>query len=149
VRTPYVLPLLAACATIAVGCGSSSTDGGSSMATAAGGTTTAAAPSPGGPLGEVRQRLVAAGFRPETNEVSGTAVASLDVGTVTITAYADGADAVHDLRSIRQVFAETPDRGLVTRVGTRVYYVAAERPLTAADRARLAQIVAVAEATRQ
>jgi hypothetical protein len=143
VRTPFALVVLVACATtIAVGCGNSERDGGSSAPATSAQTTEATTR---GPLSDVEQRLRAGGFQPTPNDVSGAALASIDVGSVTVYAYADEAAAAEDLAAIREAFAEQPGRGLAERVGTRVYYVAAERTLTAADRAKLARVVAIGE----
>jgi hypothetical protein len=108
--------------------------------------TTIQRSTPDGPLGEVSQRLAAAGFHPKTNAVSGTAVGSLLVGGVTIYAYRTTIDATADLRRIEQVYAPYPGRGLAKLVGTHLYTIAKPRSLTAADRARFAKVVIAGEA---
>jgi hypothetical protein len=148
VRSPDVLPLLAACATLTAGCGSTADRSESTAATSpAHAQTTTPRSAPRGPLGAVRQRLAAAGFYAETNAVSGAALGSLLVGDVTIYAYHSASDATADMRGIEQAFAEHPDRGLVKRIGARLYMIAAQRSLTASDRARFAKVIAVGEAS--
>lgn len=98
-----------------------------------------------GTLGAVRARLEAAGYEVEQEDVSGAAVAGLRIGTVSVTGYRDSADAEAEADAIRRVFAEQPGRGLVRVEGTRVYYLAQERALTEADRAKLARVVRTGE----
>lgn len=142
-RTPFVLVVLVACATIAAGCGSSERDDGASIPATSEQTTQ---PAPSGLLGEVRQRLEAAGYNPETRDVSGAA-AGLDVSGTAVTAYASAAEAQRSYREIERIFARQPGQGVAEVAGERVYFYANESRLTADERERFAKLVATAEGT--
>ncbi len=129
------------------GCGSSSKRASSPTATHQTPTIT----QPGqanGSFAQVRQRLLQAGLSPSEarQQPGGTAVESLDVKDVMVVGHRSAADA-NELANAIQQKALTPNRehGEVRVVGTRVYYIAHEQPLTAAQRARFAKIIKIAE----
>jgi ABC-type Fe3+-hydroxamate transport system substrate-binding protein len=143
VRTAISSGLVVLLAALA-GCGGSGNSTDPTTATTARAQTVAQA-SPRRPLGEVRQRLVAAGYHPRSHEY-GDAADGLDVGGVSVAAYATAAEAERDYREIKQTFATAGGRGVVEIVGAHVYFLAQERRLTAAERERFAKVVIAGEA---
>ncbi len=97
-------------------------------------------------LAEVRHRLEDAGYTPEDDAVSGTAVKALTVDGVSIVGYRSADDARSDYGRIRKVYTdEFPGRGVVRQIGARVYRYGEPRRLTATERAKFRRVVAVAE----
>jgi hypothetical protein len=96
------------------------------------------------PLGDVQQRLAAAGYHPHAHPYS-DAAAGLEAAGVSVAAYATVAEAERDYREIKQTFDAASGRGVVEIHGTHVYFLAQERRLTAAERERFAKVVITGE----
>jgi hypothetical protein len=133
------------------GCGSGSSNTGQSSTSPSVGTAdkTPTIEQPGaqpGSLVAVKQRLAAAGYAPQDDEVGGNAVEGLEVDGISVSSYRTTAAAIAEYEAIRAVFRKHAGRGVVRLVGTHLYQFGEPRPLTPTERARFEKIVRIGEA---
>jgi len=95
-------------------------------------------------LQEQTDRLEAAGLTVEEEEVS-DAIAGISVDDVDISLYDSTSSAAGAASEIEGIFDETPGRGVVRNVSSRLYTLAQERQLTASEKAKFERIIRIAE----
>jgi hypothetical protein len=132
------------------GCGGSSTKPNAAPSTAAthqtptitqAGTTAAVSV-----VKQIGQRLEAAGYASADQGATGSAIAQFSpIGNMSIYVYRTREAAAPVYDQIKQVFRAHPQRGIVRQIQARVYSLGKPHNLSAADHARFAKVVKVAE----